>query len=238
MTAAKLAPAPLTIAMLPLRSVILDLEGVLSDSEPMRHRAINDVLTAHDRAPLTFDAFVAHLGVDDSAMWDDIVGQQHLRDRAGVYLDEFEDRLSRLFREHPALAPGARDLLGSLRRTGLTLAVVSTAREDHARRRLAALGIVDAFDAVVAADVAAGSLGAPSLHIRAARALMTPPAECIAVEDSPRGTTSAVEAGMLTAVVETSYTRHQPTGAAQLRVRDLDDLGDRLLSRRRATAGR
>ena len=68
------------------------------------------------------------------------------------------------------------------------------------------------------------------LDLLAARRLSTPPEQCFAVEDSPKGIAAALAAGMLTIAVETPYTRDQTDGLAPIQLRSLCDFDWSLLA--------
>ncbi len=68
----------------------------------------------------------------------------------------------------------------------------------------------------------------PAIYLLAAQLLDVAPAECLAVEDSPRGACAAVSAGMLTVAVDTPYTGHNTAAAAHINVGSLDELFERV----------
>lgn len=102
-----------------------------------------------------------------------------------------EARLVGVYREHrPALAPhpGVEEGLGALRGAGLRLGLLSDGQPGVQRRKLAALGLEDSFDAVVVT----GDLGrdfykpAPEGYAALARALGLAPERVVYVGDNPR----------------------------------------------------
>jgi beta-phosphoglucomutase-like phosphatase (HAD superfamily) len=46
---------------------VFDMDGVLLDSEPMHHRAVNEILADEGRYPISYTAFTPYLGVADAA---------------------------------------------------------------------------------------------------------------------------------------------------------------------------
>jgi beta-phosphoglucomutase-like phosphatase (HAD superfamily) len=82
---------------------------------------------------------------------------------------------------------------------GIPLALATSSGPALVRERLGVL--LPAFAAVVTrADVARGKPH-PDLYLEAAARLGVPPADCLAVEDSPTGARSALAAGMAVVVV-------------------------------------
>jgi HAD superfamily hydrolase (TIGR01509 family) len=97
-----------------------------------------------------------------------------------------------------AWRPGARELLDECRARAIPTALVSASwarliqtMRDH---MAADLGFA-AFDAVVAGDEVSEGKPHPEPYLRAAQALGTLPDTCLALEDSPTGVRSAVDAG-------------------------------------------
>jgi beta-phosphoglucomutase-like phosphatase (HAD superfamily) len=61
---------------------------------------------------------------------------------------------------------------------------------------LASAGLAESFEAVVTAEDVAEAKPAPDVYLRAAELLRSPPAETVALEDSPPGAAAARAAGM------------------------------------------
>jgi HAD superfamily hydrolase (TIGR01509 family) len=114
-------------------------------------------------------------------------------------LTMLNDHMERQLRETPlAWRPGARDLVIGCRELGVPTALVSASWN---RLIDAVSGKIEsdigrkAFDVVVAGDDVSDSKPHPEPYLKAARGLSTPPAMCLALEDSPTGVRSAVSAG-------------------------------------------
>ncbi|QUQ64502.1 hydrolase [Kutzneria sp. CA-103260] len=92
--------------------------------------------------------------------------------------------------------PGAVELVMALSAAGAAIALVTGASAVRAGAVLDAMGIRDAFDALVTwGDVRVGK-PAPDCYLLAARRLGLAPERCVAVEDATIGVRSAVNAGM------------------------------------------
>jgi HAD superfamily hydrolase (TIGR01509 family) len=129
----------------------------------------------------------------------------HMRIRSGSSLSDHEVGLllmdameSRLRSTPPAWQPGARDLLTECRGMGIPTALVSAswarlirAVADRMEEELTTLP----FDVIVAGDDVTYSKPHPEPYVEAARLLGVRPDECLAIEDSPTGVTSARDAG-------------------------------------------
>jgi HAD superfamily hydrolase (TIGR01509 family) len=212
----------------PIRAGIFDLDGVLLDSEPLHHRAINEILHGDAHGSLSVEAYRRYLGTTDEYTWRDLVRRYDLPKPASYYSDRFDSLIVEYYRQFSEIAPGARELLEALKARGLPLAVASSSRIRWVVTCLAALGVRGYFDALVCGNMVRRSKPDPEIYLLAARRLGVPPAECFAVEDSPKGVASAVTAGMLTVAVDTPNTSGLHTGA-QIHVRSLRDLDCALL---------
>ena len=90
---------------------------------------------------------------------------------------------------------GLNDLLKEGRRREMRLVLVTNAPRSAAEKSLEALGLDDRFDAMVFAEEAGAEKPDPAPYREALDSLGAAPGEALAFEDSPKGVTSAVEAG-------------------------------------------
>ena len=96
--------------------------------------------------------------------------------------------------------PGARELLVALKEAGVPMALVTMSWKpfsDLLVREAPALS----FDVVVSGDAVEQGKPHPEAYLTAAEALGVLPAQCVAIEDSPSGVRSAVNAGIPTIAV-------------------------------------
>lgn len=103
--------------------------------------------------------------------------------------------------------PGVIDGLEWLRAQGIRTAVVSNAKRRELDTGLGLLGLKSQFDVVVSRDDVSAPKPDPAPYLFAAAILGVPPAECLAVEDSPPGLISALLAKIPSAAVETNFPR-------------------------------
>jgi beta-phosphoglucomutase-like phosphatase (HAD superfamily) len=83
------------------------------------------------------------------------------------------------------------------------------------------LGLGTQFDAMAAGDEVLHGKPAPDVYLLAARRLDTPPAACVALEDSHNGLRAAKAAGMRCIVAPSSLTRTMDFSGADLVVGSL-----------------
>lgn len=162
--------------------------------------------------------------------------------RPGGELDEAElrrldDRKEALYRElvaerFPAM-DGARELVDSLAKEGIRVALGSSGPPENVELALDRLGIRPAVSAVVTGrDVARGKPD-PEVFLLAAERLGVPPPRCAVVEDARAGIEAAKAAGMVAvALVSTGRALRDFEGSgADLVVASLRDLSPACLRR-------
>jgi HAD superfamily hydrolase (TIGR01509 family) len=116
---------------------------------------------------------------------------------AGEWLEE---RVTELMADAIPWRPGAAEALAVVRAAGLRTALVTNTIRSVTELCLNTLGR-EWFDITVCGDEVARGKPAPDPYRRAAELLGLDPRECLAVEDSPTGSRSAVTAGCAVVVV-------------------------------------
>jgi HAD superfamily hydrolase (TIGR01509 family) len=177
-----------------VRPVVFDCDGVLVDSEFAWIGALRDALVLQG-VVIGDDATASMIG---SSVPEAI---EYIEARLGRQVDEatiseqiYDDVLSRLAFGVQAM-DGAIELLERLHGTR-TLAIASNGSRETVEASLRSAGIPSVFDAIVALDGTRRPKPAPDLYIEACALLGVRCRDAIALEDSPRGATSARKAGL------------------------------------------
>ena len=97
------------------------------------------------------------------------------------------------------LAPEMKNILDTLRKKGIKLAVGSSSK--NTPFILERLGLAHFFDAVVDGNQIVHSKPHPEVFLKAAEALALPPAACLVLEDAASGIKAAHQGGMDAACV-------------------------------------
>ena len=195
---------------MPLRALLFDLDGTLTESDPFHGAAYQQVLAARgvviDRAtylermsgrpnPDIVAEFVPGLGPD----------------AAQALIDEKEARYRQLAGGLTPVA-GLIELLAWARERSLKLGLVTNASRENVAFTLGALGLEGAFEVEVHPELVANPKPDPEPYRYALASLDVAPDEALAFEDSASGVQAAVAAGLRTVGLTTA----QP--AASLRV--------------------
>ena len=131
---------------------------------------------------------------------------RYIREHMGIdvtperIVDELLDSVIEQVERAVPWREGARELLASLREADVPCALVTMSYARFAKPILAALP-PDTFAAVVTGDAVDRGKPHPEPYLTAARDLDVLTADCLAIEDSNTGTTSAVAAGCRVLVV-------------------------------------
>lgn len=202
-------------------AVIFDMDGLLVDSEPLHAEAFIKVfgevglkLTASEYLQAvtlggmnTRDLYLSLGG--DRAEWDNVVLAKH-------------QLLGLILNERGSMMPGAIELLGLIRGAQIPAAVATSARRLTLEIITDHFNLAHYFDATIAYEDALADKPDPTAFLLAAERLGAPPAQCVVLEDSPRGVLAAHRAGMKCIAVPNDSTRDGDFSLATLVVDSLD----------------
>ena len=192
-------------------AVLWDMDGTLVDTEPYWMECEYALAEKYGGTWSHEDA-LAVVGGDliDSATY--------MREHMGIdrtpeqIVDELLDGVVQKVEREVPWQPGARELLAELRVRGVPCALVTMSWRRFVEPVLRALP-EGSFDVLVCGDEVAHGKPHPEPYLRAAELIGCPPAETVAIEDSPTGATSAEAAGCQVLVVP----NHVPVPAGERR---------------------
>jgi HAD superfamily hydrolase (TIGR01509 family) len=180
-------------------AVVLDLDGVLVDSEEAWDEARRE-LVAERGGSWKEGATHAMLGMS-SPEW-----SQYVRDELGVDMtpqeisDDVVARLVAGYRRGLPLLPGAVEAVRALAERW-PLGLASSSNKPVIALVLEESGLDDVIRAWVSSEEVARGKPAPDVYLEAARRLGVDPARCVAVEDSSNGLRAAHAGGMAVVAV-------------------------------------
>jgi len=178
----------------PPRAVIFDMDGVLTDSEPAFHSAVNDILARYGEH-IAMDEYAQFIGSATETMWRAMIELKRLPASLDEILVAYEGPLMERLRQPRPPLPGARETIERLRARSVPIALCTASFQRWVDAILASAGLSGLFDAVSCADMVTRTKPDPEPYALAARLLGEPPERCVAVEDSANGIASAVAAG-------------------------------------------
>ncbi len=212
------------------QALIFDFDGVLADTEALHCTALQTTMGEAGLAFSRADYYQRYLGLTDR----DCVVTIH--QRAGIAVSGSQvDALVARKREHFAalldgagLYAGVADTLRQLA-ARFPLAVASGAFRNEIQHVLQRAAVWGLFSAVIGVEDAAAGKPAPDPFLAALRAINTckrlhlTPADCLVIEDSPRGIIAAHAAGMRCVAISTSH-EHGALAEADAIINDLTEL--------------
>ena len=179
-----------------LSAVILDLDGLVLDTERVARRA--------------WRRAAAELGyaIDDS-LHARIIGRT-LRDSRRILVEALGPRFpyvrARQLQQHYVLQvidedglaqkPGLCDLLRTAKDLSLHVALATSSHRDSVQRKLSAASLDGVFPTMICGDEVTNGKPAPDLFLEAATRLGVAPSGCVVLEDSHAGARAAHAAGM------------------------------------------
>jgi HAD superfamily hydrolase (TIGR01509 family) len=208
------------------QAVVLDLDGLIIDSEPLHQRAFEMLLARRgvDRKFTVeeYGKYFVGIPVVENAEW--LIEQFRLNGSIEEIIAQREAIYEELL-ENPANLipmPGVYEMLADLSARDLPLGIASGSPRGQVETILRGLGIAERFRAVVAGDDVPRTKPAPDVYLRATEQLGIAPACCVAVEDSATGIAAAKAAGLYAIAVPNRYTAHQDLSRADARVERLE----------------
>jgi HAD superfamily hydrolase (TIGR01509 family) len=187
-----------------LRAIIFDCDGVLVVSEALAWRAWREVLDDYGYEPSSEDVQLL-LGRTAEEILDYFSTLLNIADGSAT-LARLNLLLAELFEQHLVAYQDGAALVASAHAKGLQLAVASSSGRERVIRALELTHLRHYFEVIVTGDDVARGKPAPDVYAEAARRLGVPCHECLAVEDSPHGVTSALAAGMPVVAVLSAHT--------------------------------
>ncbi len=200
------------------------MDGTLLDSEKLWDIAVAELSERHGYVMTPPELRESTLG---NSMSDALT---KVFDASGVPVDERDyaaderwllDRVAQLFSVDLPWRPGALEALTTIFDAGIPMALVTNTVRELTDQALGTIG-PHFFAVTVCGDEVEFGKPAPDPYLRAATLLGVEASQCVAVEDSPTGTQSAVSAGCTTIVVPSAA--DVPAGPRRRFRRSLDGL--------------
>lgn len=208
-----------------LSAVIFDFDGIMVDTEPLHYKAFQEVLTPLGYGYSWAEYLHRYIGFDDRDAFREVfraAGRVLVSEELQQLIEEKADAFQRAIAAGVEPYPGVVELVRAIA-GNLPLALCSGALPSDIHPILNQLGLTGAFDEIVtAADVTASKPDPESYSLTVARlAAIFPhlgiiPANCLAIEDTPAGISSAVGAGLKILAVTNSYPEECLGGACKV----------------------
>ncbi len=181
-------------------AVILDMDGLMVDSEPLSRRAWDQVLNAygHTLDDAIYNRIIGYR-IDESAAM--LREAYDLSIGVDTLAREKTDALAKICANGVPAMPGLYEFHESITGRGLLWGVATSSSRSHAEEILVQLALSDSCQAFAGGDEVPQGKPAPDIYLLVAERLGVPASHCLAIEDSAPGCRSALSAGMIVAAV-------------------------------------
>jgi len=200
-----------------MKAVIFDMDGVLTDSEPLINAAAVAMFRERGLVVRPED-FIPFVGTGENRYLGGVAEKYgfplQIADAKKRTYEIYLDLVPRQLRAFP----GVQELVGACKGVGLKIAVASSADLIKVEANLRQIGLPpNSWDAIVSAEDTLRKKPAPDLFLVASRKLGIAPADCVVIEDAINGIQAAKSAGMRCVAVAQTFPAEQLGAADQVR---------------------
>ncbi len=202
----------------PIRAVILDMDGLMLDTEGMSRTAWQRTL-AERGLTLSDEKYLELIGLTFS----DVGVKMRSWYGADISYDSISTRKLALVDELIAAEgilqkPGLPFFLAAVNSLGLRKAVATSTARERAIYKLKVAGVEARFETFAGGDEVAHGKPAPDIFLLASERLGVPPGECLVFEDSDPGVLAARAARMRVVVIPDQKPPSAEAAAAAWRI--------------------
>ena len=197
----------------PIAALVLDMDGLLVDSETVSGEALRLFLLGHghEMLPSTLEGALGRRLPEAVAT---VAAEYDLAGPLDELVVAFDAMRLEALRGNVVAMPGAVALLDWAAARGLPRALATSSFRGHAEVSLAEAALMGRFDVEVTGDEVERGKPAPDLFLLAAERLGVPPESCVVFEDAPAGLEAAARAGMHRVWVPNTHSRLLETPVA------------------------
>ncbi len=207
---------------MPYRAILWDNDGVLVDTERWYFQSTREVL-ATVGIDLTEALYFEHFLASSGGVW-------HLAAARGIGETKIEalrqrrnERYRTYLEQQPLVILGVREVLEALR-PHFKMGIVTSSRRDHFETIHRRTGLLGFFDFALTLEDYDRSKPEPDPYLAGIARTGCTPAECLAIEDAPRGLAAARAAGIDCWVIPTDLGRMADFSGAARILRNVQEL--------------
>lgn len=199
---------------MPLKGLVLDMDGVIVDSELQWKLAEGPFF--REVVPAWMDADHDKIvGLSPEDLYRFLASRYPVSHTLGQFLALCDELAQDIYRRRVSLPPALPPFLEKARAEGLSLAIASSSPRPWIDLVLERFALAPFFAAVASGDETPGRTKPhPDLYQLAVRRLALAPAECLAIEDSSVGARAAKAAGLSVAGYRNGHNESQDLSAA------------------------
>lgn len=220
-----------------LNAVLFDVDGTIAESEEFHRLAFNESFKEYGLNWFWDEAIYKELifiggGKERirhyiTRAWPEMLKYKNLTS----YISALHDVKSQIYEDYVndseiKTRPGVMRLIKELKKKKIRLGLVSSTSEKNLLNLFKkGLGIdpYDLFEIIAHGECTVQKKPSPDIYLWTLDKLKLPPQSCIAIEDAPRGSDSAVAAGVSVIVTPSLYTRNEKFNKSILAVSSLGE---------------
>jgi beta-phosphoglucomutase len=195
-----------------LEAVIFDFDGVITDSEILHLRSINEALSKYGASIAKDEYYKTYLGLTDLDVLK-VLADKKLIDYTAIetIAEEKKKLFAKLAKVEGTIIPGVRDFLAMLKKNNVPMSICSGALLTEINMILDDSGLSSYFEVIVSSEQVKRGKPFPDgflltlNKINKTRPAPIQPNHCVVIEDSRWGIEAAKAAKMHTVAVTNSY---------------------------------
>ncbi|HXT35075.1 MAG TPA: HAD-IA family hydrolase [Chloroflexota bacterium] len=197
-----------------MRAVVVDLDGLLIDSETWSWQAHDRALASFGLPALSLEEVRRLVGLDAEDEWATVQEMRPLDVSAAAYSVVYREAFIDLRETNLGPMPGVGDLLEVVSARGWRLGLASNSGRASIIAALTGLNILEHFAAIASAEDVPSGKPDPAVYQLAMARLGATPERSMAMEDSATGLRAARAAGMYCVAVPNAFTLSQDLSPA------------------------
>ncbi len=190
---------------LPIRGVIFDLDGTLIDSYEAIYLSFQYAYEKMGLAPLPYETVKRVVGLGLGHTFRELLGE----DRVAQAISLFRERYEEVFRAHTRLLPDAREVLETLHRKEVRLAIATNKLGRFSRAIFESFGLVEYFSAIVGDGDVPENKPHPEMLYQALEKMRLEKSQAVFVGDSVIDIQTGKNAGLTVFAVPTGNTERE-----------------------------
>lgn len=208
-------------------AVILDMDGVIIDSNPFHRLAWKEFLERHGVAVTEYMFKHVIFGTTgDQAIRNLLQPPDLTTEQLSLYLEDIDTTYRRIVSGNEQIFPvdGLFNFLDFIKEIGYKIALATSAPPENVSLILERLGITEYFDVIVDKTQVTNGKPDPEVYLKTVENLKTNSEYCLVFEDSLSGVGSAIKAGIRVIGVTTSHSADELSQAGTFY--NIDDFND------------
>ncbi len=207
-----------------IKAVIFDMDGVISDSQPI-HAGLEELLLKEHGINLSADYLTMnYAGIPDRECARMIFAEYGKEVDLNKFVENKWARILEFAKGRIVAIEGAVDLIEKLKKNNFLLAVASSSIPEFIDLVLSELKVKDKFDVLTSGKEVKLGKPSPDIFLLTARKLGVSPQECLVIEDAEHGVVAAKKAGMKCVWLTNRETLPNNEYRADIIVRSLKEL--------------